>query len=143
VLRDFDDRGNNYELITNIINQDVINIWNGIYKPEQFRGSKPSDFFHFEFSMIPHKMFEEDKFYQKCKQLRGRFENDAPATLFPAPNQRKNVPIDGLSLFISHTWEKIRTQKELNLPDQRVMVSSLRCGELREEALALVQSDVR
>jgi hypothetical protein len=51
--------------------------------------------------------------------------------------------MDGLPLFISHTWEKIRTQKELNLPDQRVMVASLRCGELREESLALVAPTVQ
>ena len=93
--------------------------------------------------MIPHKIYEEDKFYEKCKQLRGRFEHDAYDTLFPAPDQRKNVPMDGLSLFIGHTWEKIRTQKELNLPDQRVMVASLRCGELKEESLVLVKVDVQ
>ena len=46
--------------------------------------------------------------------------------------------MDGLPLFIGHTWEKIRTQKELNLPDQRVMVASLRCGELKDESLILV-----
>lgn len=67
VLRDFDDRGNNFERITSIINQDVQNIWAEIYKPEQFRDSKPSDFFHFEFSMIPHKIFEEEKFFDRCK----------------------------------------------------------------------------
>ena len=46
--------------------------------------------------------------------------------------------MDGLSLFIDKTWEKIRTQKELNLPDQRVMVANLRCNELKEEALEKV-----
>ncbi len=50
------------------------------------------------------------------------------------------MPMDGLSLFMSHTWEKIRTQKELNLPDQRIMVASLRCNELKDEALTLVDS---
>ena len=142
VLRDFDDRGNNFERITSIINKDVENIWNEIYKPEQFRGSKPSDFFHFEFSMIPHKIYEEEKFYEKCKLLRGRFDENAPDTLFPDHGEgKKNTPMDGLALFISHTWEKIRTQKELNLPDQRIMVASLRCNELKDEALALVQGD--
>jgi hypothetical protein len=29
----------------------------------------------------------------------------------------------------------IKSQKELNLPDQRVMVASLRCNELKEEAI--------
>lgn len=46
--------------------------------------------------------------------------------------------MDGLPLFIENTWEKIRTQKELNLPDQRIMVANLRCSELRDEALDLV-----
>jgi hypothetical protein len=46
--------------------------------------------------------------------------------------------MDGLALFMSNTWDKIRTQKELNLPDQRVMVASLRCGELKEEALEMI-----
>lgn len=50
--------------------------------------------------------------------------------------------MDGLALFMSNTWDKIRTQKELNLPDQRIMVASLRCGELKEEAIALVQPKV-
>jgi hypothetical protein len=50
----------------------------------------------------------------------------------------QRVPIDGLSLFIEKTWEKIRTQKELNLPDQRIMVAMLRCNELKEEAITKV-----
>jgi hypothetical protein len=38
----------------------VNNIWNEIYKPEQFKNSKPTDFFHFEFAMLPHKIYQED-----------------------------------------------------------------------------------
>ncbi len=87
--------------------------------------------------MLPHKIFEEDKFFEKCKELRGRFNASAADTLFPK-DEAKTIPMDGLALFVSNTWEKIRTQKELNLPDQRVMVANLRCGELKEEAMALV-----
>jgi hypothetical protein len=47
--------------------------------------------------------------------------------------------MDGLSLFIEKSWDMIKHQKELNLPDQRVMVASLRCNELKEEALLNVQ----
>ena len=50
--------------------------------------------------------------------------------------------MDGLSLFIDNTWEKIRTQKELNLPDQRVMVANLRCNELKDEALEKVKDSI-
>ena len=88
--------------------------------------------------MLPHKAYEEEKFYSDCKELRGRFDAAAKNTLFPESVEGKNVPVDGLALFVGHTWEKIRNQKELNLPDQRIMVASLRCSELKEEALALV-----
>ncbi len=88
--------------------------------------------------MLPHKIFQEEQFFEKCRNLRTRFDCSAADTLFPAPGEGKNVPMDGLALFIGHTWEKIRTQKELNLPDQRVMVASLRCGELKDEAMELV-----
>jgi hypothetical protein len=107
-LRDFDDRGNNFERIKNIIDTDVANIWNDIYKPDQYKNSKPSDFFHFEFSMLPHKIYEEEKFYEKGKELKKRFDIAAPNTLFPTKDC-KNVPMDGLALFIDNTWEKIRT----------------------------------
>eukprot|EP00350_Pseudokeronopsis_sp_OXSARD2_P011447 CAMPEP_0170566372 /NCGR_PEP_ID=MMETSP0211-20121228/79796_1 /TAXON_ID=311385 /ORGANISM="Pseudokeronopsis sp., Strain OXSARD2" /LENGTH=71 /DNA_ID=CAMNT_0010887525 /DNA_START=440 /DNA_END=655 /DNA_ORIENTATION=+ len=57
VLRDFDDRGNNFEMITHMLNNDVNNIWSQIYKPEQYKESKPTDFFQFEYCMLPHKQF--------------------------------------------------------------------------------------
>jgi protein SEY1 len=142
VLRDFDDRGNNFERIKAIIDQDVLNIWNDIYKPDQYKDSKPQDFFHFEFSMLPHKIYEEDKFVSKAKELRTRFDIGAVNTLFPSL-ESKNVPMDGLPLFIENTWEKIRTQKELNLPDQRIMVANLRCNELRDEALEQVKPQIQ
>jgi len=66
--------------------------------------------------MIPHKIYEEEKFVEKCKELRTRFDVGQANTLFPSL-ESKNVPMDGLAIFIDNTWEKIRTQKELNLPD--------------------------
>ena len=66
--------------------------------------------------MIPHKVYKEEQFFEKCKELRNRFDEKAENTLFPNLDE-KNVPMDGLPLYIESTWEKIRTQKELNLPD--------------------------
>ena len=66
---------------------------------------------------MPHKIFEEDRFYEKAKQLRERFEIDAPDTLFLPDAEQKNVPMDGMPIFIERNWAIIRNQKELNLPD--------------------------
>mmetsp|Transcript_45372 Transcript_45372/g.33151 ORF Transcript_45372/g.33151 Transcript_45372/m.33151 type:complete len:121 (-) Transcript_45372:1113-1475(-) len=51
--------------------------------------------------------------------------------------------MDGLSVFIDKTWEKIKTQKELNLPDQRQMVANYRCNELKEEAFLKVEDYIK
>ena len=52
--------------------------------------------------------------------------------------EQKNIPIDGLPIFIERSWAIIRNQKELNLPDQRDMVANYRCNEIKEEAEKLV-----
>jgi hypothetical protein len=49
------------------------------------------------------------------------------------------VPLDGLSIFYEQTWEVIRSQKELNLPDQREMVANFRCNEIKQEAIDLTK----
>lgn len=108
VLRDFDDKGSNRDKYMEIIHTDIMKIWSEIYKPEEFKNSKPSEFFEFEFAMIPHKVYQEDSFFNKCKELRERFNENAVDTLFPNLDE-KNVPIDGLAIYIDHTWEKIRT----------------------------------
>ena len=56
-------------------------------------------------------------FIDQCKILRARFDIQAKDTLFPNPDSEKSIPMDGLSVFIDKTWEKIKSQKELNLPD--------------------------
>lgn len=117
VLRDFDDRGNNFDRIKLILENDINNIWSQIYKPEEYKDSPPSQFFEFEYSMLPHKLFEEQKFYEEAKKLRERFSVDSTNSLFPKSSDNKNVPMDGLPVFIDNTWEKIKSQKELNLPD--------------------------
>jgi hypothetical protein len=138
-LRDFDDRGNNGERIKTILENDIRRIWSEIFKPEPLKDSKPEQFFQFEFAMMPHKIFEEQKFYDKAKELRNRFEVKNPNTLFLSDAEQKNIPIDGMPIFIERSWTIIRNQKELNLPDQRDMVANYRCNEIKEEAEKLIE----
>jgi len=85
-------------------------------------------------------MYEEERFLQKCASLKEKFQPNAKDSLFERSQigHGDKVPMDGLALFIDKTWETIKSQKELNLPDQRIMVASLRCNELREEAIERV-----
>lgn len=74
-------------------------------------------------------------FYEKTKELKSRFEVTSPTSLFLGDSEQKNVPLDGLHVYIDKSWESIKDQKELNLPDQREMVANYRCIELKEEAI--------
>ena len=60
VIRDFDDRGNNKQRIQELIDTDIKNLWNEIYKPDKFKDSEAKDFFQFDFCMLPHKVYDEE-----------------------------------------------------------------------------------
>jgi protein SEY1 len=107
-LRDFDDRAGNFDRIRKILEGDVDKIWSEIYKPEKFENSKCTDFFNFEYSMLPHKIYQEEKFYEKTRELKSRFVVGAENSLFLSDSEEKNVPMDGLTFFIDQAWETIR-----------------------------------
>ena len=86
VLRDYDDRVPK-EQIKIMMMKDLDQIWGEIHKPEQYSSSKPSDFFSFEFIMMPHKIFEPDAFTEKAGELKARFEITAADTVFLAPTE--------------------------------------------------------
>ena len=143
VLRDFDDRKGNFERIKAILDNDINNIWEKIYKPAHLSNSKATDFFQFEFACMPHKNFQEDQFLAKAKELRNRFAVGATDSLFLSEAEQKNLPIDGMPIFVDQAWESIRNQKELNLPDQRAMVANYRCNEIKEEAIKSIANDIQ
>lgn len=89
------------------------------------QNSSPHDFFDFKFFTLPHKVFQEENFLAECKKMKERFSLNAKDGFFSqfskvsvlGHKDSYKVPMDGLPLFIDKTWEKIRAQKELNLPD--------------------------
>lgn len=133
VIRDFDDRGDNRERTKEQLGNDIKRIWSEIHKPEQFKDKQITDFFDFDFEMMPHKKYEEQKFMEKVGLLKQRFSVGNSNSLFA--KQTADVPIDGLCVFLEQTWAVIRSQKELNLPDQREMVANYRCNEIKQEAI--------
>ena len=60
--------------------------------------------------MIPHKIYEEERFYEKTKELKERFVDGSPNSVYldRKEGEDTNVPIDGLSVYIDQTWDVIR-----------------------------------
>lgn len=128
VLRDFSPQSSK-EHIMEMIRNDINNIWTEIHKPEKFADKKASDFFELEFAFMPHKVFQPKEFEDNVAELRTRFNVGAPNSLFLEDSGDKNVPMDGLSYYMEQNWASIRSNKELNLPDQRKLVAEFRCNE--------------
>jgi hypothetical protein len=63
VLRDFPPKGN-FEKIKQRILNDISEIYKKIYKPEALINTVAENFFDFEFALLPHMLFEEQKFNQ-------------------------------------------------------------------------------
>ena len=97
VLRDFDDRGLNFDRIMQQIKMDIANIWAKIYKPDKFKDKLAEDFFDFEFAMLPHKVYQEQEFDKKVDELKTRFAIKSENSIFPkGSGGEHNVPMDGL-----------------------------------------------
>lgn len=107
VLRDFDDH-NDFESIKGILEKDLTTIWSEIYKPEQHANTKYSDFFQMEYQTMPHKRYQEAAFVEQAAALKHRFEIGAADSLFLSDAQQKNVPMDGMPVFVSQSWDTIR-----------------------------------
>lgn len=115
VIRDFDPEGN-ADAIRGIIDKNVNTIWAEMHKPEEHKNKSVGDFFAVDIALMPHGKLQKKEFKEKCGEITARFDKGAPDTFFPALDY-KNVPMDGLCVFIDGTWDVIRNQKELNLPD--------------------------
>ena len=57
VLRDFSSEEDNAQSIENTLKNNINQIWKEINKPKNLADKIPTDFFNFEFLLMPHKIF--------------------------------------------------------------------------------------
>jgi archaellum component FlaC len=107
VLRDFDSRSNNGDKIKQRITSDISEICKKIHKPEALINTVAENFFDFEFALLPHKIYEPQKFNEQVKELRKRFDRSAENSLFLPDSNSKDIPLDGLPTFIRLIWSEI------------------------------------
>lgn len=142
VIRDFKDN-ENLDYIKKIITEDITRVWIEIKKPKQFESAKPEEFFMLHFFPIHNFIYEKERFESDTKELANRLRDTTrPDFLFKHVDINKNVPFDGLYMFAEKCWENIKENKELNLPNQKIIVSNFRCSEVKKEALDLSAKEI-
>ncbi|KAL3575597.1 hypothetical protein D5086_023698 [Populus alba] len=93
-----------------------------------------------EVTALPSYEYEEQKFKDKVDWLRQRFFHSiSPGGL---AGDRKDVqPASGFPLRVEQIWEKIKDNKDLDLPAMEVMVAAFQCEQIAKETLSRLKSD--
>lgn len=134
-LRDFDERFENLEHLQKTIEQSMQKIWAKVPKPVGKEDMNSSEIFTIE--VFPFHSFRTDfdKFATDCKAMRKKLEEIDTSAL-------NNLPLDGLVEYLKSSWEIIKNNKDLNIPDQKRIVSKVRCKEEAETILAKSTSSI-
>ncbi|KAI8080051.1 RHD3/Sey1 [Halteromyces radiatus] len=116
------------------LQNDLEKIWAGLSKPEGLEDCQIHDYFDFMYTGLPHKILLPEKFDQEVAQLRHRFNDPQHPDFVFRPEYHKRIPADGYHVYASGIWDKILTNKDLDLPTQQELLAQYRCDEIAATA---------
>ncbi|KAF9912388.1 Dynamin-like GTPase that mediates homotypic ER fusion [Linnemannia zychae] len=129
--------------LSNTLKADLERIWHGLAKPEGLEDCKITDYFDFMFTTLAHKLLQPEKFDSDVDQLRLRFTNPSDPNYVFQPQYSRRVPADGLHIYAGGIWDKIMTNKDLDLPTQQELLAQYRCDEIANTAFAIFQEKIK
>ncbi|KAJ1727421.1 Dynamin-like GTPase that mediates homotypic ER fusion [Coemansia biformis] len=124
------------ESLAATLRKDMERIWDGLSKPAGMEDTRLSDFFDLKFTSLPHKLLQPEKFEQAALTLRKQFTDKAAAGYVFRPGYKRGVPADGFPHYAQAVWEKVVSNKDLDLPTQQELLAQYRCDEIAAAALA-------
>lgn len=129
--------------LSSTLRADLDRIWHGLSKPEGLEDCKITDYFDFMFTTLPHKLLQPEQFEDDVEKLRHRFTDPQDPHYVFQPQYSKRVPADGLHIYASGIWDKIMTNKDLDLPTQQELLAQFRCDEIANGAFAVFQESIK
>ncbi|KAF9310930.1 Dynamin-like GTPase that mediates homotypic ER fusion [Podila horticola] len=129
--------------LSNTLRADLERIWHGLSKPEGLEDCKITDYFDFMFTTLAHKLLQPEKFESDVDQLRLRFTTPSDPNYVFQPQYSKRVPADGLHIYAGGIWDKIMTNKDLDLPTQQELLAQYRCDEIANAAFAIFTEKIK
>jgi len=126
------------ESLSQILKADLQKIWSELSKPQEFKNSTIEEFFDLQFTALAHKVFLPDKFKEGVDGLKQWFFDEKSPNYVFKPTYAKEIPADGLYKFVSDIWERIMSNKDLDLPTQKELLAQFRCDELANMAFQKV-----
>mmetsp|Transcript_25329 Transcript_25329/g.100016 ORF Transcript_25329/g.100016 Transcript_25329/m.100016 type:complete len:695 (-) Transcript_25329:268-2352(-) len=116
--------------LTEVLTMDVKKVWDSIEKPAEIENSALEEFFDLDFYSLPHKNLKPEEFAEAASDMQAKFRAGA---FLDGDVYNRKVEADELALYSENIWNTIVSNKELDLPSQREMVSIVRCDQASDE----------
>lgn len=140
VIRDFSPE-EDVDQISKFLHADLRRLWAEIRKPSGCEGLDLAAIVSIEVVTLRHYVYLREGFDADVAALRSRFDKSVPNCLLSGYTHQ-NVPPDALHLFLQKVWTSVSENRDVNIPQEKIVVASYRCGEIRGEVLAELESDV-
>lgn len=135
VVRDWMVRENESKIKSMLVG-DMRRLWDSIKKTDAQSKIQFENVFHFEFVKLRSLKYEEEGFKEDVGRFRAQLMDPANDSNFLKDQNFKNVPITDFFRYMSQSWQSISQNKDLNIPNQKIMISNYRCSEIKDESLA-------
>ncbi|PVZ97849.1 hypothetical protein BB558_006179 [Smittium angustum] len=112
------------------VTKDLERIWSELSKPGELADEELSDHFDIRFSSLPHKLLQPEKFESSVQKLWHDFGSPETKNYVFKKQYKRNVPADGFPRYLEAVWEKIVTNRDLDLPTQQELLAQYRCDEI-------------
>lgn len=136
-IRDAEEDG--AELTQRTFESDVHHIYEQSV-PKQYHGSF-RDYFCLRFWFIPHRRYMKLLYDEKITQLKTDIK-EIFDSLLGTETATTLIPLTDSSIYYSNIWDIVRTDKDLDIPSQREIVSNIRCEEFYLETIEQFSSQV-
>ncbi|KAJ2560014.1 Dynamin-like GTPase that mediates homotypic ER fusion [Coemansia sp. RSA 1933] len=123
------------ENLARTLKQDMERIWESLSKPSELQDAQLSDYFDLRFTSLPHKTLQPENFEKCALQLRAQFTDRQAANYVFRTEYKRRVPADGFPHYAEAVWEKVVSNKDLDLPTQQELLAQYRCDEIAAAAL--------
>lgn len=107
--------------------------WEKIEKPDSFKKAGREKFFKLEvFSLRKFREDKPEKFIEDVAALRKcLIDPKDPNYMFSHNETSYNLPLEDLAVLSKNAWEAITSNKDLNLPNEKIQLSSLKCNLIK------------
>ncbi|KAJ1723669.1 Dynamin-like GTPase that mediates homotypic ER fusion [Coemansia erecta] len=121
--------------LASTLHSDLERIWDSLSKPEGLADARLGDYFDLQFESLPHLRLQPDDFERAALEIRQQFTDKKNAEYVFRPAYKRRVPADGFPHYAESVWEKVVSNKDLDLPTQQELLAQYRCDEIAAVAI--------